>query len=55
MYGIGGTVKNTVFSIVLCGEVVIGSPEEFTRNANQIFQVDSLYLPTAEIPDELRM
>ena len=34
------------------GEVVIGSPEEFARYANQICQVDSLYFPTAEIPDE---
>ena len=34
------------------GEVVIGSPEEFARYANQICQVDSLYLPTAKISDE---
>ena len=52
MDGIGGTVKNTVFRKVLSDEVVIGSPEEFTQYANQICQVDSLYLPTAEIPDE---
>ena len=52
MVGIGGTVKNTVFRKVLSGEVVIGSPEEFAQYANQIYQVDSLYLPTAEIPDE---
>ena len=52
MAGIGGTVKNTVFRKVLSDEVVIGSPEEFTQYANQICQVDSLYLPTAEIPDE---
>ena len=31
---------------------MIGSPEEFGRYANQICQVDSLYLPTVEIPDE---
>ena len=35
--GIGGTVKNTVFRKVLSGEVVIGSPEEFTQYANQIY------------------
>ena len=52
MDGIGGTVKNTVFRKVLSGKVVIRSPEDFTRYANQICQVDSLYLPTAEIPDE---
>ena len=39
MDGTGRTAKNTVFRIVLSGEVVIGSPEE-------------LYLPKAEIPDE---
>ena len=53
MDGIGGTVKNTVFRKVLSGEVVTGSPEEFTWYVNQICQVDSLYLPTAEIPDKL--
>ena len=52
MDGIGGIVKNTVFRKVLSGQVVIGSPEEFARYANQICQFDSLYLPTAEIPDE---
>ena len=52
MDGTGGTVKNTVFRKVLSGEVVIGSPEGFARYANQICQVDSLYLPTAEIPDK---
>ena len=52
MDGIGRTVKNTAFCKVLSGEVVIGSPEEFARYVNQICQVDSLYLPTAEIPDE---
>ena len=52
MGGIGDTVKNIVFRKVLSDEVVIGSPEEFTQYANQICQVDSLYLPTAEIPDE---
>ena len=52
MDGIGSIVKNTVFCEVLSGEVIIGSPEEFARYANQICQVDSLYLPTAEIPDE---
>ena len=51
MDGIGGTVKN-IFCKVLSGEVVIGSPEEFAQYAHQICQVDSLYLPTAEIPDE---
>ena len=52
MDGIGGTVKNTVFHKVLSGKVVIGSPQEFARYANQICQVDSVYLLTAEIPDE---
>ena len=52
MDGIGGTVKNAVFCKVLSGEVVIGSPEGLARYANQICQVDSLYLPTAEIPDK---
>ena len=52
MNWIGGTVKNIVFRKVLSGQVVIGSPKEFTRYANQICQVDSLYLPTAQIPDE---
>ena len=52
MDGIGGTVKNTVFHKVFLGQVAIGSPEEFARYANQICQFDSLYLPTAEIPDE---
>ena len=52
MDGIGGTVKSTIFHKVLSGEVVIGSPEEFAQYANQICQVNSLYLPTAEIPDE---
>ena len=52
MNGIGGTMKNTVFRKFLSGEVVIGSPEEFAQYANQICQVDSLYLPTTEIPDE---
>ena len=52
MDGIGGAVKNTVFHKVLSGKLVIGSPEEFARYANQICQVDSLYLSTAEIPDE---
>ena len=46
------TVKNTIFRKVLSGEVMIGSPEEFTWYANQIWQVDLLYLPTAQIPDE---
>ena len=45
-------VKNTVFRKVLSGEVVIGSPEEFAGYTNQIYQVDPLYLPTTEIPDE---
>ena len=44
------TVRNTVFRRFLSGKVVIGSPEEFSRYANQISQVDSLYLLTAEIP-----
>ena len=52
MDGIGDTVKNTVFRKALSGKVVIGSPKEFARYANQICKVDSLYLPTAEIPDE---
>ena len=52
MNGMGSTVKNTVLRKVLSGEVVIGSPEELAQDANQICQVDSLYLPTAEIPDE---
>ena len=52
MDGLGGTVKNTVSRKVRSGEVVIDSPEEFVKYANQICQVDSLYLPTAEIPDE---
>ena len=52
MGGIGDTVKNIVFRKVLSDEVVIGSPEEFTQYANQICQVDSLYLLTTEIPDE---
>ena len=52
MDGIAGIVKNTVFRKVLSDEVVIGSPEEFARYANQICQVDSLCLPTAEISDE---
>ena len=33
---IGGTGKNTIFCKFLSGEVVIGSPEEFARNANQV-------------------
>ena len=45
------TVRNTVFRKFLSGKVVIGSPEEFSRYANQICQVDSLYLLTAEIPN----
>ena len=49
---IGGTVKNTFFCKFLSGEVVIGSPAEFAQHANQICQVDSLYLPAAQIPDE---
>ena len=52
MDGIEGTVKNTIFRKVLSGELVIGRPEEFTQYANQICQVDSLYLLTTEIPDE---
>ena len=52
MDGIGGTVKNIVFCKVLSGQVAIDSPKEFARYANQICQVDSLYLPTAQIPDE---
>ena len=52
MDGIEGTVKNTVFCKVLSGQVVIGSPEEFVQYANQICQNDSIYLPTAEIPDK---
>ena len=52
MDGIRGTVKNTVSPKVLSGQVVIGSPEELTRYANQICQVDLLFLPRAEIPDE---
>ena len=49
---IRGTVKNTVFHKVLSGEVVIDSPKEFAQYANQICHVNSLYLPTAEIPGE---
>ena len=45
-------MKNTVFCKVLSGQVVIGSPEEFARYTDQICQVDSIYLPTAGIPDE---
>ena len=52
MDGKGGTVKNIVFCKFLSGEVVIGSPEEFAQYANQICQVDRLYFPIAEIPDE---
>ena len=52
MDGIGGTATNTVFRKVLSSEVVIGSPEDFARYVNKICQVDSLYLPTAEIPDK---
>ena len=44
--------ENTAFRKVLSSEVVIGSLEEFAQYTYQICQVDSLYLQTAEIPEE---
>ena len=60
MDGIGGTVKNTIFRNVLSGEVVIGSPEEFARYANQICEAEIPDTPedvqySSSIPDTLKI
>ena len=52
MDGIGGAVKNAVFSKVLSGAVKISSPKEFAEYVNHVSEVHSLYLPTDEIPPE---
>ena len=39
MDGIGGTVKNPVYRRVLSGDVVINTPREFAKFANQISSV----------------
>ena len=52
MDGIGGTVKNMVFRRVMSGAIVINHPKEFATFANEIAQVDSLYLASEEVMDE---
>ena len=50
--GNGETVKSAIFHKVLSGEVFIDSPDEFSHNAGQIFQTDSLYFSAAKILDD---
>ena len=53
-------MKNTVFHKVFSGEVVIGSPEEFARYANQICEAEIPDTPedvqySSSIPDTLKI
>ena len=52
MDGIGGAVKNLVYRRVLSGDVVINYPKEFADFANEISNVDSLFLPNEEVLEE---
>ena len=52
MDGIGGTVKNLVYHMVLSGDVVINTPRELAEFANQISSVDCLFLDKSEFIQE---
>ena len=53
MDGVGGTIKSKVFRKVLAGQVVINTAEEFAKVADEICEIESLYLPIHDIMDEL--
>ena len=44
MNGIGGTIKNLVYRKVLSRDVVISTPKKFAKFANEISNVDCLFL-----------
>lgn len=52
MDGIGGTVKNKVFRKVLSRDLVIDSASQFASVANDITNVESLYLGSENVLDE---
>ena len=57
MDGIGGTVKNMVYRCVLAGDIVINNPKQFASYADDICNVDSLYLPNEQLlkePEEIQ-
>ena len=52
MDGIGGTIKNLVHRKVMSNAVVINSPEEFASCANEISNVDCLFLRKEDVLKE---
>ena len=52
MDGIGGTIKNLIFRRVLSEDVVINTPKEFATFADQISNIDCLFLEKDELLEE---
>ena len=52
MDGIGGTIKNLVYRKVLSGDVVIDTPKKFAEFANEISNVDCLFLSKEQLLKE---
>ena len=49
MEGVRGTIKIKVFRKVLAGQIVINTAEEFAKVADEICEIESLYLPIDDI------
>ena len=52
MDGISGTIKNLVYRKVLSGDVVIDTPKKFAEFANEISNVDCLFLSKEQLLKE---
>ena len=52
MDGIGGTIKNLVYRKVLSGDVVVDTPKKFAEFANEISNVDCLFLSKEQLLKE---
>ena len=52
MDGVGGTVKNMVYRRVLAGDIVIDNPKQFANFAQEVCNVDSLFLPYESLIQE---
>ena len=50
--GVGGTVKNMVYRRVLTGDIVIDTHKQFANFAQEVCNVDSLFLPDESLIEE---